>query len=489
LIVAIVVGCATGTPNVQKIPVSADPSEQIEALSRRVEQSRQIQAPVLSPTWFGRAESSLHSATKLREKGGAVGEILNLVAQGNAQIEQATKFTKVSENVLPSVIDARMDARTAGAASLGEPYDEAEKAFLELTAAVENDNVSWAERRSSKVENEFRAVELRAIKARSENDVRDLIKQARAAGAEKLVPKTLAETEEMRADLDAFITENRYATNEMNERSGAMLFQAKRLVSLTQEAAAIQKASPEEDALERERNITSVAKELALPDLRDQDFGSQVATVTNAVRELRSDRDYLVTQTKDLRYQLAKIESESTQQSEQLAQLEAQRRFNDLYNQVSKYFTKDEAEVYKQGTQLVVRLRGIQFPVGDSVLQPQSYELLSKVQMAIRSFGDPSVVIEGHTDTTGSSSVNEHLSERRAEAVEKYLVANNTLPADRITAVGKGSSDPLAPNDTEAGRALNRRIDIRIDASGESVALPSVASGPPGGAKNTNTGK
>jgi outer membrane protein OmpA-like peptidoglycan-associated protein len=264
----------------------------------------------------------------------------------------------------------------------------------------------------------------------------------------------------------------------MGERSAAMLFQARRLLSLTREAAALKKSEPEADALQRERTTSSIAKELALPDLRDRDFGSQVASVTNAVRELRKDRDYLVTQTKGLRERLAQLQRETSQQSEQLAQLEEDRRFNELYTEVSGYFTKDEAEVYKQGTQLVVRLRGVKFPVGESVLQPDDYELLSKVQMAIRSFGNPTVVIEGHTDSTGSATVNEHLSQQRAEAVEAYLVANNTLPSDRITAVGRGASEPLAPNDDDAGRAYNRRIDIRIDAAGESVALPAVAGGP-----------
>jgi len=200
--------------------------------------------------------------------------------------------------------------------------------------------------------------------------------------------------------------------------------------------------------------------------------------VINAARELRSDRDYLVTQTEDLRNELAQIQGQSSEQSEQLVRLEQDRQLNELYNQVSAYFTRDEAEVYKQGTELVVRLRGVQFPVGESVLQPDDYLLLSKVQKAIRSFGDPSVVIEGHTDTTGTASVNQHLSQQRAEAVELYLVANHTLPEDRITAVGKGDAEPLAPNTTDAGRALNRRIDIRIEPADGSVALPAVATPP-----------
>ena len=93
---------------------------------------------------------------------------------------------------------------------------------------------------------------------------------------------------------------------------------------------------------------------------------------------------------------------------------------------------------------------------------PKNYELLSIVQKSIRTFGEPGVVIEGHTDSTGSDEVNEHLSQQRAEAVRQYLVANRTLPYDRIMAVGYGSMRPLASNQTAEGRAINRRIDVIV---------------------------
>ena len=93
---------------------------------------------------------------------------------------------------------------------------------------------------------------------------------------------------------------------------------------------------------------------------------------------------------------------------------------------------------------------------------PKNYELLSIVQKSIRTFGEPDVVIEGHTDSTGSDEVNEHLSQQRAEAVRQYLVANRTLPYDRIVAVGYGSMRPLASNQTAEGRAINRRIDVIV---------------------------
>ena len=100
--------------------------------------------------------------------------------------------------------------------------------------------------------------------------------------------------------------------------------------------------------------------------------------------------------------------------------------------------------------------------MGQAILTPDNYTLLSKVQQAILTFGEPTVIIEGHTDSTGSAQTNLELSQQRAEAVKAYLVANKTLPASRIRAAGYGPDRPLAPNTTAEGRAINRRIDVLI---------------------------
>jgi outer membrane protein OmpA-like peptidoglycan-associated protein len=93
---------------------------------------------------------------------------------------------------------------------------------------------------------------------------------------------------------------------------------------------------------------------------------------------------------------------------------------------------------------------------------PSNYALLSKIQRAIRTFGQPDVIIEGHTDSTGSDDLNEYLSQQRAEAVREYLVANGTITYERISAIGYGSKQPLTSNKTAEGRAINRRIDVLI---------------------------
>jgi outer membrane protein OmpA-like peptidoglycan-associated protein len=142
--------------------------------------------------------------------------------------------------------------------------------------------------------------------------------------------------------------------------------------------------------------------------------------------------------------------------------LAAEKQFNELYGKVQGYFSTDQAEVYKRSKHLVIRLKAIQFPVGQAVIVPSNYPLLTTVQKAIRAFGEPDVIIEGHTDSTGSEALNKELSRNRAESVQQYLIHNLVLPAEKVMARGYGSSRPLASNATASGRAVNRRIDVII---------------------------
>jgi len=77
-------------------------------------------------------------------------------------------------------------------------------------------------------------------------------------------------------------------------------------------------------------------------------------------------------------------------------------------------------------------------------------------------FGNTYLQVEGNTDSRGNEPTNKTLSQKRADAVKAYLVKNFNLDAKRFVTVGKGSANPVASNDNEDGRALNRRTDIKV---------------------------
>jgi outer membrane protein OmpA-like peptidoglycan-associated protein len=203
--------------------------------------------------------------------------------------------------------------------------------------------------------------------------------------------------------------------------------------------------------------------------MRDQPFNVQVNNNLGTAESLKADRDFLSEQSKNQLEELQAVKLEYVSGRAVEEKLASEQKFNELYNQVQSLFTIQEAECYKQGQQMVVRLRGMSFPVGQAVIMPENYPLLSKVQRAIRTFENPTLIIEGHTDSTGSLELNNHLSQMRAEAVKAYLLANAVISADKVTAAGYGPSRPLAPNTTAEGRAQNRRIDVIITPNGAAV--------------------
>jgi outer membrane protein OmpA-like peptidoglycan-associated protein len=101
------------------------------------------------------------------------------------------------------------------------------------------------------------------------------------------------------------------------------------------------------------------------------------------------------------------------------------------------------------------------FMTGKDIIQKVSYPKLDTIVSVLQSDPDLHISIEGHTDNVGSAAVNETLSNKRAQAVKNYLVKKGVAES-RITAMGFGSSRPVAPNSTPAGRARNRRVELHL---------------------------
>ena len=93
---------------------------------------------------------------------------------------------------------------------------------------------------------------------------------------------------------------------------------------------------------------------------------------------------------------------------------------------------------------------------------PSAKVNLDQVTDALLAVKARNLIVEGHTDSQGSTSYNQDLSQRRADAVRDYLIQKG-YPADRIQARGKGKGSPIADNVSPEGRANNRRVEIVIE--------------------------
>jgi outer membrane protein OmpA-like peptidoglycan-associated protein len=117
-------------------------------------------------------------------------------------------------------------------------------------------------------------------------------------------------------------------------------------------------------------------------------------------------------------------------------------------------------EDYKQSSQSTVH-----FGFDKAVLTPEAKSELDKVVAQLQQDNHGILEVQGYTDTTGPAAYNDKLSQRRADAVVRYLEANNIAP-HRIFLIGLGESQPVAPNTTLAGRKENRRVDLKVLTNG-----------------------
>ena len=104
---------------------------------------------------------------------------------------------------------------------------------------------------------------------------------------------------------------------------------------------------------------------------------------------------------------------------------------------------------------------GVTFDFAKYDIKPQFYPALNTIANTLREYNQTIVEVSGHTDSVGSDAANQTLSERRANAVSGYLMGQG-LQRERFEVVGMGERYPIASNDSDQGRALNRRVEIRL---------------------------
>jgi outer membrane protein OmpA-like peptidoglycan-associated protein len=115
---------------------------------------------------------------------------------------------------------------------------------------------------------------------------------------------------------------------------------------------------------------------------------------------------------------------------------------------------------------LVVTMADVLFETGKYDLRPNTREVLSRLAGILLAHPGLNLAVEGYTDSTGTDAINQRLSQQRADTVREYLITQGLAP-DSITSQGFGSSNPVASNDTAAGRQQNRRVELIV--SGEVI--------------------
>lgn len=390
-------------------------------------------------------------------------------------------------------------------------WKEAEDNFVSAFEEFEDKDTEGVTKYSNLAEKLYKDAELVAIKDHYLMSTTAALAKAEDEKLEKYAPKTLAKIKQHIADAENLLTVNRYDTLAAKKILNSALYEINHGIFMQNTFTKMQDEDKtwEDLQLMWEEPISKIAVDLKLMPAFDSDNQNITAKILQSINTERTKLAESQKEAANLKTEIAQLKkandelktalANSKSETAKLVQdLDASKKANEaltknaeemqsklalleqenvkfktdsetteknlkMIESISSMFLPSEAEVVKNGDLLLVRLVNLNFPQNKATLEPQYFSLLNKVQKAIQIFPNGTVVIEGHTDGVGDYQKNIELSQNRANAVYQYLMSTMGADAARITVVGLGGSKPIANNNSEEGKAKNRRIEIVIN--------------------------
>jgi outer membrane protein OmpA-like peptidoglycan-associated protein len=435
--IATLAGCASREIAKAPIDSAASPPAEILKLDQDLNRGLAEHYDILANNDFTSAQKELDRAKRQLSKGEDQGKILDSVAYGRGYFERAKASSELLQPRMKAILDARTAALSANvrafpALAAGfKAHDDDVRAEIKNIVNGRTTPARWAT-----LQNGYLNLELSAIQGSKLADARARYDFAMKNGAKKNTPKLMA-----RADRDIRAAANVIAVSRHDEDSIK---------------PAVQKATDSAILL---NEVLSMTKQPS--GVINEDAAFAMVRQAHNIHDLNSKLS-------SASETATQSESELEQQKQQFAAAGQVLGLNRAMEDARRKFTSEEAEVYRQGDKLLIRLKAMEFPSGRSDLPEKSLPLLSKVKAITDELNPSRITVEGHTDSTGQAKSNLTLSQDRADSVATYLETTG-VDSDKIEAVGRGDKKPIAPNKARQGRAQNRRVDIIITPSVQSM--------------------
>ncbi|HWC97407.1 MAG TPA: OmpA family protein, partial [Candidatus Sulfopaludibacter sp.] len=332
------------------------------------------------------------------------------------------------------------------------------------------------------------------------SEAENAVEIARLAGAERYAADTLQKAEVDLKNAEDFLhAGHNRKESETNAREAAQMAEDARIITIrkmrdeelaNERAAAAsreaaEKAKADESArqaqLEQQRRqqaeadqqAANRAKQEALQAKMEAEQAAQVASKERA--EADAARAAALAQ-----QQAAMAEAERAKQAAQLSDQQRQQAESEKTALRERLRQQLNLILETRETQrgLIVNISDVLFDFNKYTLKPGAREKLAKVSGILLAYPGLKIQLEGHTDAIGTDDYNQTLSEERAGSVRTYMVSQG-VPAETVTAVGMGKADPVATNDTAAGRQQNRRVDMVVSGSPIGIDLNTPSGGGP----------
>ena len=432
MIVVMITGCAN--LRTAELASGNDPKKAVAEVTQIMITAQREQHDVLADEQYSLGSDYLAQAKQDLKRGDSSELVLNNAAIAKALFQDAEKTAHSRKSSSTRILKARDSALKAGARKNTVLVESMMKIDDDLKDETKQFSRPLSPEDFAELQKKYLVLEAKAVQFSALNSAKQAIEQAMEDDADDLAPKSLRN-----ASLDFNAAMN-------------IIAQSPRNPGVYQKSV--------DDALTSATQLFDVMTVIVGAKGTPENIAEQIVKQKRSLGELSTNLKSAQQTLEQKEGELKRTEGVLKTQEQQLANASTQVKFQQAMEEARKVLSTSDALVYQQGNQLVFRLKRVNFRSGTSVVPESSKQLISKVDSIIKKLDAEKVIVQGHTDSVGSTDINKKLSKNRASAVAKYLLS--LAGGYKITYVGFGEAHPIASNETAEGRATNRRVDLVV---------------------------
>ncbi len=496
---AVSAGCATQVKLTEKEVANRFP--ELATLSQSLGQAEENQVSLLSSSLYAQAKKGFDDANQWAAGGSDKARVF--AANASTALQQAVQSTAVAKDELAMVLLARERAITSGAdKKYADKFVSAEKQLREFGDLIAKGKLADVREDRQSLAQRYASLELDSLKSTTASEAAGVIAKAVSADADDYSPVMLKKAQEELTLARKVLETDRTATDKAANHAQMASWYANRALQVTEVIKEFKQSEMTDEqivlwyqdqvsravspvigqvdfSMTNKAVINNIAASLSSLKGKSLDLASQMTAQQSSSSSLLANKEAAYEKTlaeTEARYRailerkeaeyLASLASKDQAlaklQSETAAERQQEEQIKQKFASVQGLFDAQEAEVYRQGNNVLIRAYGFSFASGKSEIQSSNFPLMNKIIQAVKLFPASSVEVSGHTDNRGSDSLNMKLSDERAQKVGRFLVDVGNIEDKRVSGKGYGKTRPLASNETDDGRAANRRVEILI---------------------------
>ncbi len=432
-------------------------------------------AETFAPRNWRLAVASYGEADALFRKGESLNDVREKLRSSISYLRIAVQVCQQFESLFSTALIARDEAASAHAEThVAELWGRANVRLQAAGQQLEDGNLSAARNEAGEAEGLYRAAGLESIKTTTLARAGDLLKRADAMDVRKSAPRTLNRARTLYARAAALLQANRYDNAEARRLAEDAAEEAAHAIYIHQYIVQLkrQDKGTEDVVLASEEPVRKIADALGVAVQFDAGLDIPLTRILQSLHreelkdvQLRDTLKIQALQIAALKKRIAALKrslpaAAAADDDDLLREAQNLQKFDAAIARISSQLAPSDGTVVRDGNNVILRVHGVSFGPGNTI-ETRSFQLLAKIQDAIKEFPGCQISVEGHAEASGSEIACQLTTEARAEAVAQYLKAN-LPPTIPVLSHGYGSTRPITASTTAEGNALNRRIEIVI---------------------------